>query len=208
MTSGSAHGVGDDAGPAVHRIPGESIFSLAAAAGRGWATYAESMPTACDREPASPYATKHNPALYYLNLYATCRSNDLPLGTTARGPLAAALAGRTLPAYSLVVPDLCDDTHDCPVAVGDRWLARWVAAITSSPTYADGRTALFVTWDEDDSSHGNRVLLIFVAPPIRPGTVVTGAFDHPSLLRTTEELLGLPVALASAAPSMRGAAGM
>jgi hypothetical protein len=47
-----------------------------------------------------------------------------------------------------------------------------------------------------------------VAPAIRPGTLVLGDVDHYALLRTTEELLGLPLlAGARSAVSMRSALG-
>jgi phosphatidylinositol-3-phosphatase len=208
LTSGTAHGVTDDAGPDQHRVAGPSLFSEVASAGRDWATYAESMPVPCARYPTASYATKHNPALYYTALYPACPSHDLPLGTTRSGPLARALAAGTVPAFSLVVPDLCNDTHDCPVAQGDAWLGQWLDVITSSRTYAAGRTAVFLTWDEDDSAHGNRVALIAVAPCIRPGTTTPAAFTHLSLLRTTEELLGLTGTLVPTASSMRAAFGM
>ena len=208
LTSGSTHGVTDDAGPDVHRVAGPSIFSEVVTAGRGWATYAESMPTPCARYPQGTYATKHNPAVYYTALYPTCLARDVPLGTTHSGPLSRALTTDALPAFSLVVPDLCNDTHDCPVAQGDAWLSRWLDLITSSRVYAAGRTAVFITWDEDDSAHGNRVALIAVAPSIGASTTASASFTHLSLLRTTEDLLGLPGTLVPGTVSMRAAFGM
>lgn len=208
LTSGSTHGVTDDHGPDAHPLPGASIFSEVTDAGGSWKTYAESMARPCRRTPAGRYATKHNPALYYTALTASCHADDVPLGTTTSGPLASALRDATLPSYALLVPDLCADTHDCPVSDGDRWLGRWLAAITSSSTYADGRTAVFVTWDEDDRSAGNAVDLVAIAPSIRPGTRAAGSFTHLSLLRTTEDLLGLGTTLVPTAASMRDPLGL
>jgi phospholipase C len=208
LTSGSTHGVTDDGSPAQHPIAGPSIFSEVAASGRQWATYAEAMPGSCVRTSSGTYATKHNPALYYTGLGGSCSSQDVPLGSPATGRLATALHDGSLPAFVLVVPDLCDDTHDCPVSLGDRWLRRWVDAITSSPTYAAGRTAVFVTWDEDDRSHGNVVALLVLAPAVRPGTVVASPTSHLTLLRTAEDLLGLSGSLVPVQPSMRAAFGL
>jgi hypothetical protein len=113
--------------------------------------------------------------------------------------LATDLATGSLARFTVVVPDICNDTHDCPVATGDRWLEQWVTAVTASSTFAQGRTALFVVWDEPTP-----MPFLAVAPSIRPGTVVKPAVDHYALLRTTEELLGLPVlGTARTAPSMR-----
>jgi hypothetical protein len=205
LTSGSAHGVRDDAGPAAHPISGPSLFSELAGAGSSWGVYAESMPSPCFGTAAGTYAVKHNPAVYYTDLRATCARYDVPLGTPSSGTFADGLRTGTLPAFSLVVPNTCNDTHDCPVATGDAWLTTWLRTILDSPTYRAGRTAVFVTWDEDDSSSGNRVALIAVAPSVRPGTVTAGAFGHLSLLHTTQQLLGLDPLLAPSAPSMRAA---
>jgi phospholipase C len=208
MTSGSTHGVGDDGSPFVHRIAGPSVFSEVAASGRTWATYAGSMPVPCARYSAGRYATKHNPAVYYTGIGPTCIAHDVPMGDPAHGAFASALATGTFPAFTLVVPDLCDDTHDCTVAHGDAWLGRLLDEVTASAMYAEGRTAVFVTWDEDDGSHGNRVALIAVAPAVRPGAVTAEAFTHLSLLRTAEDLLGVRGTLVPGAASMRAAFGL
>jgi phosphatidylinositol-3-phosphatase len=208
LTSGSTHGVSDDAGPSVHRIAGASVFSEVAAVGRSWATYAESMPGPCARSDAGRYAVKHNPALYYLSLAGGCAAHDVAFGSPTSGAFADAVRSGRLPALSFVVPNLCDDTHDCPVSVGDAWLGRVLDLVTASPTYASGRTALFVTWDEDDGSHGDRVALVAVAPAVRPATSSATAFSHLSLLRTAEDLLGLRTTLVPRATSMRTAFGL
>lgn len=208
LTSGSTHGVHDDAAPLVHPVSGSSIFSEVSAGGGTWATYAESMPSACAQSSTGGYATKHNPAAYYTGLAGSCPTRDLPLGTLSAGPLHSALGTGQLPTFSLVVPNLCDDTHDCPVLHGDQWLAQWLTAIMDSSAYAGGETAIFVTWDEDDSAHRNQVGLVAVAPSIRAGTDVTSAFTHLSLLRTTEDLLGLDGTLVPDARSMRSAFGL
>ena len=99
-----------------------------------------------------------------------------------------------LPAFSFVTPDLCDDTHDCGVEIGDRWLRDWVGMIVASPTYRAGRTAVFVVWDEPTP-----MAVLVLSPATPPGTTSAVAFDHYSLLRTTEELLGLSPSLGQAA---------
>jgi hypothetical protein len=129
------------------------------------------------------------------------------MGTSSVGAFHDDLANDTLPAYVFITPNMCNDTHDCPVATGDAWLQSWVPSILASPAYTAGRTALVVSWDEDDGSPLNLVSTIVIAPSVVPGTISTTQFDHYSLLRTTEELLGLPTTLANAATatSMRAA---
>ena len=60
---------------------------------------------------------------------AACQRDNLPLGSTAAGPFASALDDGTLPAFSFVTPNLCNDTHDCPVKRGDVWLSAWLGRI-------------------------------------------------------------------------------
>jgi hypothetical protein len=99
-----------------------------------------------------------------------------------------------------VIPDLCNDTHDCPVATGDGWLHDWIPRLTESTAYRDGSTAIFVVWDEPTP-----MPFFAIAPSVSAGSTTSTAVDHFALLRTTEEMLGLPTTLgaASAAPSLR-----
>jgi len=196
LTSGSTHGVADDAEPSAHPIAGASIFSLL---GSRWRTLAEAMPTDCDPTPSGEYAVKHNPATYYTAIRSTCARQDVPLGR--RLDLSAA--------FTIIVPDLCDDMHDCSAAVGDRWLATKVPKILRSAAYRAGDAALFITWDENDAG-GWKVPLYVIAPTVHPGTRDATALNHYSLLRTTEEMLGLRPLLgaASGAASMGPAFGL
>lgn len=185
LTSGSTQGIADDSGPASHPISAPSIFSLL---GPGWRSLEESMPSNCDQHRGGDYAVKHNPAAYYTNVAAACRAQDVRLGPVPD------LSAR----FTLITPNLCHDMHDCSTAAGDRWLASEVPQILDSPEYRAGSTALFITWDENDSG-GSRVATYAIAPSVPPGTRSTAAFDHYSLLRTTEELLGLSPLLGRAA---------
>jgi hypothetical protein len=69
-----------------------------------------------------------------------------------------------------------------------------------------GNTAVFITFDENDNSPGNIVPTIVISPSTVPGTVSGTAFNHYSLLRTTEEMLGLSqIGNAATATSMASA---
>jgi phospholipase C len=210
MTGGSTFGVTDDNPPSSHPISSASIFSQVSDSGRQWRSYEETMPSNCALSSSGNYAVKHNPAAYYTGIASDCARWDVPMGSTTSGAFASDLANNTLPAFSFVTPDLCNDDHNCPVGTGDGWLSQWLPAIFASPAYQAGRTAVFVTFDEDDSSASNTVPFIAVAPSVTPGTMTALTFDHYSLLRTTEEMLGLPTTLGSAATatSMRGQLGL
>jgi phosphatidylinositol-3-phosphatase len=201
-TSGSTHGIDDDAGPDAHRLTSDNLFRQVRTAGGTERSYEEAMTSPCQLTPAGRYAVKHNPAPYYAgaNDRAACQSDDLPF--TA---FAADLSRDRLPSFAFVTPDLCHDTHDCGVSRGDAWLAQELPALFDSPAYRSGRTAVFLVWDEYTPMPN-----VVIAPSVRPGTVVSTPVSHFALLRTTEELLGLPTFLgsASSAPSLRAAFGI
>jgi phosphatidylinositol-3-phosphatase len=205
-TSGGTWGIADDDPPPSHRLAVRSIFQQARTA----ASYEESMPSSCAQASSGDYAVKHNPEAYFTPIRARCNANNVPLGTASSGALLTALATGSLPAFSFVTPNVCNDMHDCPVETGDGWLKTWVPKITAGRDYLAGKTVLFVTWDENDGSRGNRVATIVVSPYTAPGTRSGSPFSHYSLLRTTEELLGIRRHLGQAAraASMRSAFGL
>jgi phospholipase C len=187
-TSGSDWGIADDNPPTAHALAHPSVFSQIAAAGMTWRSYDESMPARCALSSSGQYAVKHNPAAYYTGIRRACTRWDVPLSD---------LRLDSLPSFAFVTPNVCDDMHDCSVSTGDAWLKRWVTRILASSAYASGTTALFVTFDEGSGS-SNRVATIVVSPTTPPGTRARARFDHYSLLKTTEQLLGISTYLAHA----------
>jgi phosphatidylinositol-3-phosphatase len=198
MTSGSTHRIADDGPPSAHLLTGPSIFSQLPG---GWRALQESMPQPCARTSSGRYAVRHNPAAYYTSLRRSCARQDVRL-SRSRPDISAR--------FTFITPNLCSDTHDCGVAAGDRFLQGIVTRIVSSAQYAHGRTALFITWDEDDGSAANHIPTIVVAPRTPAGTTSRIHFNHYSLLRTTEELLGIRRRLGAAAQArgMRSAFGL
>jgi hypothetical protein len=195
MTSGSTQGITDDSGPSSHPLNVASIFSQVGST--GWRSLMESMPSNCVLSNSGQYAVRHNPAAYYTNVRSACASRSVPLGSTPD------ISAR----FTFVAPNLCNDTHDCSIQTGDNWLATFLPKVFSSATYKAGRTAVFLTWDEDDYSATNQIPTLVMAPSVRPGTVSSTTFNHYSMLRTTEEMLGIGTFLGNAATatSMRSA---
>jgi phosphatidylinositol-3-phosphatase len=202
-TAGSTLGVTGDCAPQDCPQAARSLFEEVRAAGMAWRSYQESAPRPCTRVDAGLYAPRHDPAVYFRRIAADCARWDVPMGTTREGAFKRDLESGRLPAFSFVTPNLCDDAHDCDRTTGDRWLAAWVPRITDSPAYRAGSTVLFVTWDEGEGGGSNdcarnatdrscHVATLVVSPSTPPGTRSAALFDHYGLLRTTEELLGLP----------------
>jgi hypothetical protein len=197
-TSGSGQGIADDGPPSSHPLDVASIYSQVKATGKTWRSYQESAPGNCPLAPGGQYAVKHDPAPYYPGIRSDCAIWDVPMGTTASGHFLNDLTNGTLPAFSFVTPNLCNDTHDCPVSTGDAWLRSWFDKILTSSSYRQGRTVVFLTWDEDDHSGPNRVPLIVVSPSTPVGTRSGALFDHYALLKTTEQVLGITTFLGHA----------
>lgn len=200
LTGGSTAGITSDCNPpsgSCH-APGKNVGDEIIASGRSWKFYAESMPAACTAVNSGRYAVKHNPFMYYPDVTAKvayCDSHDVPYSR-----LAADLATpATLPSYSFVSPDLCDDMHDCSVATGDAWLAHNVPQILGSPAFTTQRSLLVITFDEGESGN-NVVPCIFAGPAARRAYTTGTPYNHYSLLRTVEEQWGLaPLAAGDAA---------
>jgi hypothetical protein len=177
------------------RIGAPNLFEQAGS----WRAYAESMRKPCTHFFTGPYAASHNPAVYYTTL------TDCPLRAVNLRALFTDLATDSLASFSFVTPNMCHSMHNCSVRTGDAWLRHIVRLLTASSAYQRGTTAIAVTFDESDGGD-NHVATFVVAPSTVPGTRADESFTHYSLLRTTEEMLGLPpLGRARGAHSMRAA---
>jgi phospholipase C len=131
------------------------------------------------------------------------------MGTASSGAFHNDVAAGTLPPFGFVTPNLCNDMHDCSVATGDAYLANLVPTIIAGPDFQNGRLAIVITYDENGGASGNQVYTSVISPFTAPGTQSATNFTHYSLLRATEEILGVPLlGGASSATSMRAAFGL
>jgi acid phosphatase len=136
----------------------------------------------------SLYARKHCPWTDFSNLN---HANERPFEE-----FAAAESLGTLPNLAFVIPDMCDDAHDCPLASGDAWLAAHVPGMLRAVGY---NGVVIVTFDEDDRSESNKILTTFNGALVTPGHVSQQPATHYTLLRTLCEALGLsPIGAAAA----------
>ncbi|KUN77030.1 acid phosphatase [Streptomyces bungoensis] len=152
------------------------------AAGRTWGSYNEGLPSAgstvCTNS-ATKYARKHNPWFAFSNV---------PL-STAHTVAQFPTDYTTLPKVSFVIPNLCDDMHDCSITTGDTWLKNNLGAYASwAQTH---NSILAVTFDEDDSSHSNHIATVLYGAHVAPGSSTSTHYTHYDTLRTLEDLAGL-----------------
>ena len=168
--------------------------------------------------PLDQYAAKHDPFVYFHSIIdsSTCQRNVVPLSR-----LEADLHSEDSTSnYTFISPNLCNDGHDRHCVSGEegglpavnRWLRHWVPIIRSSPAFRDG--LLIVTFDEATGSDpsaccdeqpgpntkapgvrgpgGGRTGAVLLSPFIAPGTVSNVPYNHYSMLRSVEDIFGLP----------------
>jgi hypothetical protein len=128
---------------------------------------------------AGRYAAKHNPWVDFGNVPAA-----------ANQPYTSWPADFSqLPTVAFVIPNLCNDMHDCGVATGDAW-AR--AHLDPYLRWADTHASrLVVTFDENDGSRGNQIATLIAGASVRTA-VHSEPIDHYALLRSIDDWFGLP----------------
>jgi acid phosphatase len=207
IAGGSTFGVTDDNAPSAHKLSGQSVFGQARAAGKTAKVYGDGMPGSCYlTNGGTRYAVKHNPWAYFSSTTERtgCTSYDKPV--TA---LQTDITNGTLPNAGMVIPNLCNDAHDCSLATADGWFKAKMQAIMAGPDWKAGRLAVVLTADEDDRSSGNRVLTVVIHPS-QHAHVVSTSLTHYSLTRLYSQVLGRTTYLgkASTAPDMAKAFGL
>jgi acid phosphatase len=190
---GSNYSITTDCNPSTScHINATNLADNLEAKGLTWKGYMEGMPSPCYITTSGTYAPKHNPFVYFDDIRtnsARCSSHDVPY-TSLASDLASA---STTPNYAMIVPNLCNDMHDCSVSTGDTWLKNNLPAILNSPACKTDKCLLVLTWDEDDGNHGNQVLTIFAGSEAKTGGVTSAvSYTHFSLLHTIEKIFGLP----------------
>ena len=202
LFSGSTHDVDDDS---PHDLTAPNLADELESAGRTWRVQAEDYPAhGCFTGPTASggldgdglYVRKHDPAISFVSISrspARC-ANIQPLST-----FDAAAAD-----FTLIVPNMCHDMHDCPVATGDTWLRRFLPRILDSTSWRDGGV-LFITFDEAaQHSRPNVVPTFVVASDVPAGFRSEVAHTHYSLLHTIQAGLGLPCLAESCAANTMG----
>lgn len=222
-------------------VNGGSIADQVEAAGLSWKQYADGTsqpcvhadysPTAAGQDPfqgdgnaantagAGPdYADRHVPFLYYSSIIGDSARCDAHLRPFTE--LSGDLAANSLPNYSFITPDTCDDGHDNPCSSGkpgglasaDAFLVAHIPALIAYLRAHNG--VLFVTFDEGGASDtggcctggpggvsgfGGQVGMVALGAPVGVHVTTQSKYDHASLLRTTEDMLGITTHLGNAA---------
>lgn len=179
LYAGNTYGIADD--NCRTGLTGPSLGTELQAAGKTFIGYGENLDadgsTTCVT-PDSLYKDKHNPwaEMASPNPSFGHKFSEFPTDFT------------TLPDVSIVVPNMCNDIHDCSVATGDTWIKNNLGAYAS---WAQANNSLLViTFDEDDTTAGNHIPTILYGAHVVVGDNTT-AVNHYNLLGTIEDAKGV-----------------
>lgn len=102
----------------------------------------------------------------------------------------------TLPSVSFVIPNMDNDMHNgvdpARIISGDSWVNLNLSAYVNWAM--QNNSLLILLFDEDDNIHANHIPCVFVGPMIQPGLYSSNGYNHYDLLRTIEDMYGLPYA--------------
>jgi len=185
MTSGSPQGkTGTDNTSPLINAP--NLFAQLSARGIPWHAYEQTMPAPCYRGAFAgtgpgQYALKHDPAMMYQSISGTklCQ-NAIPwTGVPA-----------SLPRFSFITPNECDDMHSCSPSVADAWVKNAVPGLLNR-VGPHGR--ILITWDEGTTNvgGGGHIATILIGPGV-PTSRVGTQLSHYSLLASLELLFHVP----------------
>ena len=167
-----------------------------------WRVYAENypaLPGRCflERQGAGNdalYVRRHVPFLSFADVQdGKCKEIvRLNSATDDVAALKADIASGSVPAFSMIIPNLQHDGHEpSNLTNASSWLMANLKPLLVDKKFTDG-LVLIVTFDENDSStvHGNRVFTVIWGDHVKTGTS-RDVYDHEDLLATICALLGV-----------------
>ena len=165
---------------------------LEAAGTEDWADYDPHSAT----HPGIYYRRKHNPWANWVAKVLPLPSNQFTSAVNRAFTQFPANFSQ-LPTVCFVVPNQLHDMHDGSRKMGDDWLrdnlnayAIWARTHNS---------LLIITWDEDDYNEDNQIPTVFHGANLRNGTIATATWTLHNLLRTLEDMYGIPTHAGAAA---------
>jgi acid phosphatase len=173
-------------------VTADNVVRRLIAAGKSWKAYAEDLPSVgyLGHGVVGNYAARHNPIVYFSDVL---NDPDQAKNVVPFTQLASDLANGTLPNYSFVVPNLCNDGHDCGLSTADSWLKNQIAPLLASGVFLEDGL-LIITFDEsasDNTSGGGRIAWVVVSPKAKTGYTSTTFYQHQSTLRLMLKGLGI-----------------
>jgi acid phosphatase len=179
-------------------------------AGGTWKDYVENLPSVknCSGVNSGAYYVRHDP-LEYMTTINKEKSHYVCFSRFAKD-----LADHALPTLSWVVPNGCDDAHDCSIGTFDTWLKTEIGPLVESSYFQKGGKGLLIIVFDENADSGNpdcdtiiegkgcggQVELVVVSPFSKKGYQSPGgdkrnynkSYDEGDILRLMAQGLGLP----------------
>jgi phosphatidylinositol-3-phosphatase len=192
LTTGQNLTLVDALTPEVFPVSDDNVVHELIAAGKTWKSYAEDLPAiGYTGGDSGNYAVSHNPLAYMTDVQndSTQKQNLVPFNH-----FSIDLSTANLPAYSFIVPNLCNDGHDCPLSTADNWLKTNLDPLIQSSLFQkDG--LLIIVFDEADltdfTAGGGHVAAVVVSPFAKRSYKSIAFYQHQSVLRLALEGLGV-----------------
>jgi phosphatidylinositol-3-phosphatase len=192
LTVGKTLTIDDSQTPKSFPVSDDNVVRELLAAGKTWKSYAEDLPSAgYTGGDTAKYLVRHNPLAYMTDVQNTPAQaqNLVPFSE-----FAADLPTANLPEYSFIVPNSCNDAHDCPLSTADTWLKTNIDPLINSPVFQkDG--LLIIVFDEantlDFTQGGGHVAAVVISPFSKPAYKSIALYQHQSVLRLMLEGLGV-----------------
>src|SRR5580704_17339028 len=200
----------DDQTPESFPISKNNIALEVQKSGGTWKDYVESLPSVknCGGLNSGTYYVRHDP-LEYMTTINKEKSHYVCFSRFAKD-----LANHDLPTLSWLVPNGCDDAHDCSIGTFDTWLKKEIKPLVESSYFQPGGNGLLIiVFDENaDSGYpdcstttegkscGGQVELVVVSPFSKKAYQSHGgdqrnynkSYDAGDILRLIAQGLGLP----------------
>jgi hypothetical protein len=190
LWSGSTQRVTDDG--IYDFATGATLADQIEASGRSWHVAAQNVPLGCyaggiasdGPDGSGTYVRKHEPAISWTSVSGNPARCEKITDFNHFDP--------TVGSFWFIVPNLCNDMHDCSIATGDAFLKGFMPRILTSSAFAN--SVVFLTWDEGSTAvgGGGRVATVVISPLGKPAFVSSTSHSHFSLLHTIESAWGLP----------------
>jgi hypothetical protein len=187
------------------KVTADNIVRRIITGGKTWKSYAEGLPsTGYVGGDTGLYSKHHNPFAYFSDVV---NSSNERLHLVSFNQFKTDRANNQLPDYSFVIPNMCNDAHNCSLSTADNWLKTNIAPLLSTTAFQSGGDGiLMIVFDESTSSDtahfGGHVSMVIVGPKVKRAFRLTTFYQHQSALKTALKALGIgsyPGASSSAA---------
>jgi phosphatidylinositol-3-phosphatase len=219
-----------------HTIVAKSLTDQLEARGLTWKGYFEDIPSPGSKAVVHPsavralYAVKHNG---FMNYKAVQDDPSLATKIVSTTQLTADLNGGTVPNYSHIILNQCNEMHglaeckgdDALIQTGDKKIGQVVDQIMQSSVWSlPDNSAIVLTFDEDNNPTkkveiqgccgfepkskanfgGGHIATIVITNHGVRGVIDPTPYNHYSLLRTTENAFGITEYLNEAGDTSKG----